>query len=451
MRTNVAEVNTARTYEGGPARIPKAPEQLVRQVATCMLFEDTFYEKGSEIARQIDATASEVAVEDVAAMALVAREQFKLRHVPLFLLAHIDKRRSEFVHDNGVGLLQVAIEKVIQRPDEMAELLSIIQKVNPGKPLKKIISAQVKKGLARAFRKFSEYQLAKWNRDASIKLRDVLFLCHAKPKGKEQTATWKRLVNGTLDPPDTWEVALSGGADKREAFERLLTEKKLGYIALLMNLRNMAEAGVDRGLVESALVSGAKDSRALPFRFVSAAKHAPSYAQALSDAMLRAIESEEKLRGTTLLLVDVSGSMDAPLSSKGTLNRWEAASALAILLREIGESVRVFTFSNMLAEVSNFRGLSMLAGITNSQPHGGTMLAESLRKLYTVVPKFDRIIVVTDEQSQDGIANPADAKAYLVNVAAYRPALDVSGRWTRISGFSERIVDFIRWEETERA
>ena len=53
-------------------------------------------------------------------------------------------------------------------------------------------------------------------------MRDVLFLCHAKPKDTEQEAVWKNLVENTLEPPDTWEVALSAGKDKRENFEWLL-------------------------------------------------------------------------------------------------------------------------------------------------------------------------------------------------------------------------------------
>ena len=53
---------------------------------------------------------------------------------------------------------------------------------------------------------------------------------------------WKRLIAGELAVPDTWEVALSSGANKREAWERLLREQKLGALALLRNLRNMREA-----------------------------------------------------------------------------------------------------------------------------------------------------------------------------------------------------------------
>jgi hypothetical protein len=63
-------------------------------------------------------------------------------------------------------------------------------------------------------------------RETTVKLRDVLFLCHAKPKDAEQAETWKKLVENTLESPDTWEVALSAGKDRRETWERLLRKAK---------------------------------------------------------------------------------------------------------------------------------------------------------------------------------------------------------------------------------
>ncbi len=446
MRTNTAAVNLERTFEGAPSRIPIATKQLERQVATCMLFEDTFYEKGSRIAEEIAATCKLVPVQELAAVAILARDEFKLRHVPLFLLAQLDLRRSE-----QPGLVATTVERVVQRPDEMAELLSLVQKVSGGEPLKKVLSAQVKKGLALAFRKFNAYQLSKWNRDNAIKLRDVLFLCHAKPKTEEQMAAWPKLIDGTLEAPDTWEVALSAGADKREVWERLLREGRLGYMALLMNLRNMVEANVDHALVEQTLLDGAEGSRALPFRFVSAFKCAPSYAQTLSDAMVKAI-TRQPLSGSTYLVIDVSGSMDAALSARGTLMRWEAAGALAVLLREVCEQACVYTFSESLVEIPNLRGLPLLTGVGQSQPHQGTYLAETLHRLFDARPAPTRVIVITDEQSQDGILSlPAETRGYLVNVAPYRPGLEMGKRWVRVNGFSERVVDFIRYEEAAQA
>lgn len=436
MKLNTAQKVTVTTHEGGTADGHQKPEiELERAVATCLLWENTFYEKGNDIAERIAGLCKILEPEKVAALAIKARNDYKLRHVPLWLcrqMAALHRGRRD-------GLVSKTLQAVIQRPDELAEFLALYWKDG-----KKPLSGQVKKGLRAAFGKFSAYQFQKWDRDGAIKIRDVMFLVNPKPTDQE---LYKQIAERTLPPADTWEVALSSGKDKKETWERLLAEKKLGYMALLMNLRNMESANVDRSVVESALISGASKSKALPFRFVSAFKAAPSYAQALSDSMLMAIQNEAKLKGTTALVVDVSGSMDGKLSAKGELMRLEAAGALAILLREICESCRVFTFSGSLVEVANLRGLGLLPAIDRSQVHGGTYLADALDLLKRQIPQIDRIIVVTDEQSHDGNGRNWANHGYIVNVAPYKPGLQLDGGWYRINGWSERIVDWIQAEE----
>lgn len=438
MKTNAPKTYRAVTHEGGRADSHQdALTELERAVSTCLLWENTFYEKGSDIASRIASLCDHVTPEALSALAIKARNDLKLRHVPLFLA-----RQMARLHKGP--LVAATLAGVIRRPDETAEFLSLYWKDK-----KQPISAQVKKGLAVAFRRFTPYQLAKWNRDGAIKLRDVLFLCHAKAKDVEQDALWKSLIAGTLPPADTWEVALSGGADKRETWTRLLSERKLGYVALLMNLRNMAEAKVETALVESAIRDGAAKSWALPFRFISAAKAAPMYAGALSDAMVLALQGK-KIAGSTLLVVDVSGSMDATISAKSLLSRWEAAGALAVLFREIAPSCRVFTFSNSLMEVANYRGLPLVQMIGVSQTHGGTHLGKALEALQRLVPDVERLVVVTDEQTHDSIIRPWAPNAYLINVAPYKPGLDRQNVWHRISGWSERVVDWMALQETGR-
>ena len=220
-----------RTHEGAPAKHISAEQQLRRSVLACMLWEDQFYEDGVAIAGRIRELVAKVAPEKVAALAVEARTQMKLRHVPLLLVREM-ARLATHRH-----LVAETLVTVIQRADELSEFVALYWSEG-----KQPLSAQVKKGLAAAFTRFDEYALAKYDRATPIKLRDVLFLSHAKPLDAEQEALWKRLVNGELATPDTWEVALSAGADKREAWERLLSESKLGALALLRNLRNMAEA-----------------------------------------------------------------------------------------------------------------------------------------------------------------------------------------------------------------
>ena len=197
----------------------------------------------------------------------------KLRHAPLLVVREMAR------HATHRGLVADTLVRVIQRPDEMTELLAIYwaDALGPMQQRKRQpISAQIKKGLARAVTKFDAYQLAKYDRDGAVRIRDVLFLVHAKPKDAEQEKVWKQLVDGKLSAPDTWEVSLSTGGDKRETFERLIAEKKLGGLALLRNLRLMQKAEVPRETIAGAIEAMRVD-RILPYRFITAARYAPDF------------------------------------------------------------------------------------------------------------------------------------------------------------------------------
>jgi 60 kDa SS-A/Ro ribonucleoprotein len=327
------------------------------------------------------------------------------------------------------------LASILQRADELAEFVAIYWK-DGRVPL----SGQVKKGLAAAFPKFDEYQLAKYDRGGPIKLRDVLFLCHAKPRDAAQAGVWKKLTWGRLNPPDTWEVALSSGSDKREAWQRLLAENKLGALALLRNLRNMRETGVEEELVVAALRS-MNASRVLPFRFLAAARYAPQWEESLEQAMLKCVAGQARLPGKTIVLVDISGSMTAPLSRRSEMQRTDAAYGLAVLVREIGEKVAVFSFSDDLVEVAPRRGFALCDAIDTSQRHNGTQLGKAVGQL-NKKERYDRLIIITDEQAYDKVSAP-QGKGYVINVASYKNGIGY-GRWTHIDGWSEAVVEYIR-------
>jgi 60 kDa SS-A/Ro ribonucleoprotein len=208
-----------RTHEGAPARVITPEQMLRRTVLSCMLWEGEFYEDGVQIAGRIHELVPQVAAETVAALAVEARERMKLRHAPLLLVREMAR------HASHRPLVAETLTRVIQRADELSEFVAIYW-AGGRQPL----SAQVKKGLGAAFGKFDEYALAKYDRAGAVRLRDVLFLCHARPVDEAQAALWKRLAENELATSDTWEVALSAsgrgeGTDKREIWERLLTEQ----------------------------------------------------------------------------------------------------------------------------------------------------------------------------------------------------------------------------------
>jgi 60 kDa SS-A/Ro ribonucleoprotein len=426
-----------RTHEGAPAKHISPEQELRRSVLACMLWEDQFYEDGVAIAGRIRELVPKVAAEKVAALAVEAREKMKLRHAPLLLVREMARLATHR------QLVAETLSRVIQRADELSEFVALYWSEG-----KQPLSAQVKKGLAAAFTKFDEYALAKYNRATPVKLRDVLFLTHAKPVDAAQAGLWKRLVADELATPDTWEVALSSGADKRAAWERLLSENKLGALALLRNLRNMQEARVDEQLVRAAL-GRMKTERVLPFRFIAAARYAPQWEPELEQAMFKALgsqprEGQARLPGKTVLLVDVSGSMDAPLSRRAEMRRNDAAYGLAILLREIAENGSIYTFSDRLVRVPPRQGFALRDALNASQPHSGTYLGKALGE---IDEKYDRLIVITDEQSHDAVPNPR-ARGYVINVASYQNGVGY-GKWTHIDGWSDSVIEYIRAAEPE--
>lgn len=430
MKTNVKPQPTAFTHEGAPAKYTKPLQALRRSVMSCLLFEKEFYEDGIEISERIAALATQVTPTELAALAIEARSEGNLRHIPLYLTRLLCKQAT------GGHLAEDTIEAVIQRADEIAEFVALYMKDG-----KQPLSAQAKRGLARAFGKFNEYQFQKNDkREAAWRLRDVMFMVKPKPVGEERVALYKRIADDKMAIADTWEVALSAGADKRETFTRLLAEGNLGYLALLRNLRNMLTAGVTVGLINSAIVARKNGAhRVLPFRYVAAARAAPQLEPAIDQALCEAISEMKPLPGATVVLVDVSGSMDAQLSGKSDLKRIDAAAALASIVN--GESLRVMTFSNALIEIPPRRGMAGVDAIINSQPHSGTELGGAIAAINAHV-QTDRLIVITDEQSRSRVPDPVARHAYMINVASAQHGVGY-GKWTHIDGFSESVLRFI--------
>ncbi len=417
------------THEGAPAQEVNAYERLKRTVLACMLFEDTFYENGVTAVDRITELCKECSVHQILNLCTIATDKYRLRHVPLWLIVETLKKRSS---DSMVSL---TIEQTITRPDMMTDLLALYWKSG-----KKPLANQLKKGLALAFRKFDAYQLGKYNRDNSIKLRDILFLCHAKPKDDDQDALWKQLINNTLPTPDTWETRLSSGADKKASFAELLFKGKMGKLAILRNLRNMHDAGIPKETVEHELMRN--PSAMLPFQFLAAAKACPGWESIVDSSMIQACSMKPKLLGKTILLVDVSGSMEQPMSGKSQMNRMDAACGLAILLRECCHDILIATFSNSLIDVPARHGMALRDAIVTSQIHSATYMGAAIDVAKNHI--HDRFIVITDEQSHDKIPHMPKGKNYILNIGNYQNGIGNANQWITINGFSEASVDYIR-------
>ena len=133
--------------------------------------------------------------------------------------------------------------------------------------------------------------------------------------------------------------------------------------------------------------------------------------------------------------------MTAPLSQRSEMQRTDAAYGLAVLLREIGEKVAVFSFSNTLVEVPARRGFALRDAIDASQPHSARISGKAVERAEPE-ERYDRLIVITDEQAHDTVPAPK-GKGYVINVASYKNGVGY-GKWTHIDGWSESVVEYIR-------
>lgn len=467
------------TAEGATAKRVTPLQELIRLTMACMLWEDGFYSDGKTVGVRIRELVHTVSLAEAAGVAIEAREKMKLRHVPLLIvreMARHPKRDLITNRSNGANhtsIISETLARVIQRPDELNEFCAIYWADG-----KQPLSKQVKLGLAKAFNKFSEYQLAKYNRKKDIMLRDVLFLCHSKPadveKGHPDGEPWHqwtkaerkfandpgfvnelrplgftpgellygKLIYDQLETPDTWEVELSAGADKKETFLRLMDENKLGDLAFLHNLRNILEAGVEVATIVS--YGGLRKwGRVLPLRFIAAAKVVPQLEQYLEGWMFKCLEGSPKLPGKTILLADVSSSMQVRLSQKSDLTRDSAMKALAMLLREVCEDVQIIPFARgCVVDVPPRRGFALADLLHRHGGPDGTNIGDAVT--YANHLGYDRLILLTDEQFHTRVPEPLKGTlAYCVNVAVEKHGVGY-GSWLHIDGFSESIVDYIQ-------
>ena len=418
-----------QTHEGGGAISLSSDQELTRTVLCCLMGEDNFYESGADVATRIQKLVAACDPAFVANLAITARSDFNLRHVPQFLITCLADLNC--VTPN-------VVEACIQRPDDMTELLALWWRNG-----KRGIPNALKKGMKLAFAKFDSYQLRKWQqRERTISLRDIMFLVHPKPSDEEMSTVYEQLADRTAEPPDTWEVAISAaGSDvevKKREWTRLLTDNRLGAMALLRNLRNMEELRIPQNIVRTA-IANANVRRVLPFRFLSAALAAPAYQDVLNDKFLEASRSLEPLPGHSVVCIDTSGSMSFPISGKSIVQRAQVAACLAAIFMENCDHVTVLQFGSNVAEIPARRGLNFPLKIEYGAVGHGTNIAAAVSAANRLNP--DRVIVVSDMQSHTSIGAPHGV-GYMINVAPYEFSI-AFGPWLELSGWSDDLVRFM--------
>ena len=422
---------------------------LRRVVLANLLWEDNFYVDGHKVSEEIARLIPLCNAQDVANLALESRALQKLRHTPLYIISEMCKyeEHKQYVKD--------LLPNVCTRPDMLTDFLAIYWKDG-----KKPLPNSAKKGLAEAFHNFNEYQLAKYDRDAPIKLRDVLFLTHPKARNVQEQELFDKLANRTLSVPDTWEVALSSGVDKKETWTRLIEEHKLGGLAMLRNINNMKRASVDKNVIAKG-IDNISSAMLLPLDFYKAAKYGPEFKKEIEQVMVRSYEHLPKLPGKTLFIVDCSGSMECRISGKSTFNRLQCAIAMAMLASFQCEDYKLVitagkdhTCEGMHGEIEYpIKGFGLEEQIEQASitiGSGGIFTNQVLKwsKEHFEGQEFDRVIIFSDSQDCDRYdKNPPEPFGkynYICDVSSEKKGINYKGVWTaEISGWSEHFLTYI--------
>ncbi len=458
MRAKTRTENLA----GGEA-YQESPELHLVSILLTSFIKDQFYRFADETYSELVDLIVNHAIDPkfVAKAAIFARNEFGMRtvsHVVAATLAAEVKGKTWTKH---------AYEKMVRRPDDILEILSFYLSAW-GKP----IPNSLKKGLAASFQKFDEYQLSKYKKEkAAMSLVDAVNLLH--PKGNPGIDA---LMSGALKPAETWETKLTQAGQqaedvedkdslKREAWRELVISRKIGYFALLRNLRNIVETK------DSELIKAAADmlvqenlirkSLVLPFRFATAHDEVTrgtsvSAARDIIIALNKAIDISCKnvpeLLGDTLVVLDVSGSMGGRPAQIGSL-------FAAILCK--ANNADLMLFSNH-AEYRQYNPMDSVLTIANNIRFaaGGTNFQAIFE---TANRKYDRIVILSDMQGWMGYYSPSTTTyptwKKRFNADPFIYSFDLTGYGTLqfpersiycLAGFSEKVFDIMKLLEEDK-
>jgi hypothetical protein len=460
-----ARNKTLTTNLAGGEAYCQTPELELVSILLTSFVQDQFYRSGSDTQAKIVALVDQIArtpegAEFCMKAACYARNEFGMRTV-----SHIVA--GELASKLGGSLMKYFLDAVVKRPDDITEITSYYLSKKEGN---KVTNA-MRKGLGLALSRFNSYQLAKYRGEKkSVSLVDCVNLFHPK-----HTPALQALVKGTLKSSETWETKLTQAGQiaqdeghkeqlKARAWAELLRENKLGYMALLRNLRNILSQadGEEIALAARQLVNerAIKKSMVLPFRFNTALEELSKIpgSNIMIDAVHKAcdiaVDNCPELPGKTLIAVDVSGSMEGkPI---------DIASIFAATLYKANKDSEIILFSNDAEYFSVTRHMSVLSlseAIKSKAAWGGTNFHAIFNRLNMA---FDRIIILSDMQGWVGHYSPKQDYAVYCsrkNCHPYVYSFDLEGYGSLqfpernifcLAGWSEKIFDVMELLEQDR-
>jgi len=459
---------------GGEAYV-QSPEMQLASILLTSFAQDQFYRSSKQTFGELIALLEKVDPLFAAQAAVYARNEFGMRSITHVLAAELAS------HLSGKPWAKDFYREIVRRPDDMLEIMAYFYSKGA-----KTLPNAMKKGFAASFDKFDSYQLAKYRGEQkSVKLIDAVNLIHPSPTSRNAEALGK-LVKGELKSSDTWESKLTKAGQqadssedkqalKAEAWKELLTTNRLGYFALLRNLRNIAEHAPDliylacRQLTNEQQI---KKSLVMPFRYLTAVeaikkanisknKVRRQIETALHEALEISLSNVPVFEGSTLIVLDDSGSMTNQFNHQIGRTPIQIGSIFAAVLYKSNDA-DLMRFSSNASYLTPYFGnsaISIADTLVKSARAGGTNFHDIFKKANKA---YDRIIILSDMQGWVGGHSPkaafkaykrrtdADPFVYSFDLQGYGSLQFPENRVFCLSGFSDKVFDIMALLEQDR-
>ena len=462
FNTPAATVSRTVNLAGGEAFV-QAPKMEFASILLTSMLGDGAYRSGDGTMARIAELVDAVGPEFAAKAAVFARNEYGMRSVSHVVAGEVAARAK------GVTWTRPFFRSVVRRPDDMTEIVAYFI----GKHGRRPLPNSLRDGLAQAFSKFDSYSLAKYREEGkAVSLVDVVNLVHPKPTERNAEAL-KALVDGSLRSTDTWESMLSAAGGDEEAvtgaWADLIREKKIGYFALLRNLRNIMEQAPD--VLDEALAllvdeESIRRSLVMPFRYMTAANEiaklpdSRKVLESIDKAVGIAVQNAPRFDGRTLVVVDASSSMTFTLSGKTKTSVADVAALFAAVIYSRNDAdLMLFHTQAGYAQVMPGSVLGLTQGIRQAMQGGGT----DFKPIFQVASKpYDRIVILSDMQGWVGYNAPTTAFAEYVARVGKRPkvySFDLAGMGSLqfpeqdvfcLAGFSDKVFDLMVTLEGDR-
>ena len=395
----VVEPRTILSYEGGTVYEKNCIEDLTNFMLSSYL-ENQFYETADEQINRfidlLDKVSKQVSLEWIAKLSFFARKELGMKSVSHLTAAWLNSKTFENKRAYYRNIMKI--------PSDIAEVFAAIDRLN-GKRSHALV-----RGAGDYLSTLGEYQLGKYKMNRkTYNMYDLINITHA------HSAAIDKFKAGTLAVPETWETKISASKSEEEKaknWREMVEQDKLGYLALIRNLRNILKSDVDMEWINTHLIPKLTDevrikkSLVFPYQIYCAWKNKGINNYALDAAMEQAFRlscgNMPKLEGKNLVVLDVSGSMDAQFSANSSLTIKEvgAVYGAALLVSDNADFIR---FGNH-AKKSTYNPLDSIFNIIEDmQKNYDCGYGTDIGPVFDCIKDqpYDRIFLISDMQVMD--------------------------------------------------